>query len=302
MEEIKEVTFYTTSNCQLNCEFCPKSKMDIPNVKFDLSEFKRYADMLKASGIKLFELSPIVGDTLLDDELIEKIKYCKSIGVKTYFFTNLVALSQKFLDDILKFDLVESTSIVVSIYGSTSKIFTKRTNTNMFNKFEEKFKLLMNTYIKKQIKIKTINIRFDFDFKKVDMTNYIEKTLWTHNLIGELDISINSIDINWNTKLINVKDTLNVKADEHSINGTKGLCGCYLEDLGIWPNGDIGICSSWFDINKRMILGNLNGNTFNELTCKGSVFRQIEAEQHQSKYRSLCKECSYIRYNINENS
>ena len=291
---ITEVTFYTTSKCQLDCVFCPQSNLDIPTVNFGLKDFKKYAKMLVDSGITMFELSPIVGDTLLDVDLIERIKYLKTLGVKCYFFTNLVALKQSFLDTLFNEDLIDTTEFVVSIYGNTEIEFKKRTGKDLFKIFEQNFIMLIDYFNENKVSIQNLNVRFKFDINKPNFSNIIEKLLWKLYISKSVDISLDPIDVNWNTELIYVKETINDNEPSKHKYCATGICENLIDDLGVWPNGDIGICSSWFDIHKRMILGNLNNNTLEELTNENSLFRKIEKEQHIGLYRSMCKSCNYI--------
>src|SRR5210317_2239188 len=134
-----KIQFYNNSLCQFNCEFCVKS--DLPDdfkVKMELSKFKNYAEKCIDYGIKTFELTPIVGEPLLDKTLLEKIEYLSPHADCIMCFTNLMGLT----DDLIKeLDRFPNFYLYLSIYGNTPAIFEERTGIDgrYFKTFVERY-------------------------------------------------------------------------------------------------------------------------------------------------------------------
>lgn len=275
---IKRIQLYTTSACQLNCEFCAKSKQNIPSIFMDMDDFIIFVDISIKAGITEFELSPLVGEAFLDKLIIERVEYLETIPevTKIFFFTNCVDISE---DNIKRLNACKKFGLHLSLYGDTHESFKKRTGKDMF---ENVLGSIMNI-IRYKANVQEVVIRYT--------PSKIEYLPWKilfgtlQDCYPTLNFCENSFDINWNTKMIYVKDTL--EAEPIKCNG--GICEYLEKDIGIWPNGDVGICTCWFDINKRMILGNVYKTTLNELFEK--VYK-IKKEQDTGLYRSLCSVCN----------
>jgi MoaA/NifB/PqqE/SkfB family radical SAM enzyme len=299
---INRMQFYTTSKCQLRCNFCPLSTdLEIPSVYMDMDQFTKYADLCLDAGITEYELSPIVGDPLLDRHLAERVKYLNDDPRTTlvFIFTNLLSLSTRFMDSVL---YCEKFEFKLSIYGDTKEKYLERTGRDLFDKYCSKLDLLANylRIVDCQFTLSEIVIRFlgykSSDIKDLMPTNLLYRLLYGLVLfksIPEYAIVGAGFDVNWVDDLIYVEETIQDDIPEPHKHGRTGVCEYAIVDNGIWPNGDIGICSCWFDINKKMILGNVNETSLQELYGEGSFFEQIIEEQGNNLYRSLCKSCTW---------
>lgn len=293
-----KIQFYNNSLCQFNCEFCVKSYLpDDFKVIMEMPNFKKYAEYCIDYGIKTFELTPIVGEPLLDKTLIEKIAYLSPHADNIISFTNLMGITKEVMKELDRFP---NFYLYLSIYGNTPEIFENRTGIDKraFKTFVENYSHLAKHILTRRrqgFNIGEINYRFkpersrkaNFDNKVDTITNYLEAT----NKCSE--VYIFDEDYNWK-ELYNVDETLDSEPTQRDI---RGVCRNMIQDVGIWDNGDIGICSGWFDINKRMILGNLNKTSLRDIFAEDSLYHQIINEQKKGKYRSLCKHCSYLTQN-----
>ena len=292
-----KIQFFSTSQCQFNCEFCVKS--DLPTdfkVEMEMSNFKKYADKCIDYGIKTFELTPIVGEPLLDKQFIEKLAYLSPHVDYIMSFTNLMGLTEKMIKELDRFP---NFYLYLSIYGNTPEIFTKRTgmDAKLFKTFEKRYSHLATHILTRKnsgFNIGEITYRFkpethrrkNFENKIDAITNYLEMSKKCS------EVYVFSDDYNWK-ELYGVKETLEDEATKREING---VCRNLVQDVGIWDNGDVGICSGWFDINKRMILGNLNQTSLKEIFKDGGLYHTIYKEQNKGLYRSLCKHCNYLNH------
>lgn len=296
----KRVQLYTVSKCQLNCEFCPKSCIDIPNINMSMDNFKRYVMFFLENGIKEFELSPLVGEILLDKHFIERVKFLYDNGAEKIFaFTNLIALNMEILIQLTQYPKFQ---FYISIYGNTPEIYKKRTNADLkiFKIFEKNYLMLydflslMKKYNKSTFKIGEINNRYELNSYKTPIT-----ALNLKFKISNLCESFNNFptDYNWSTKLINVNEHIIEEVKKERIDKTSGICRNLIDDIGVRPDGTVGICGSWFDINDRMIIGNINNMTFDNIFGYYSTFQKIIKEQKNGKYRSLCRHCDFLSKN-----
>ena len=299
---IKRMQMYATHKCQLECNFCPRSTdLEMPEVYMDLPTFKEYADKCIEGGITEFELSPLVGDPLLDHELADRILYLQDKPEVTliFIFTNLLALKESFMDkveDCTKFEFK------LSIYGDTPELYKERTGINAFHVYVKKLQLL-GRYLNRpttRFTLSEIVIRFigydANDIKKLMPTNPLYKQLYSLIIFEHIkkgEIVGAGEDVNWVEDLIHVEETIHNDTPGPNKFGRVGACEYLIEDNGIWPNGDVGICTCWFDINKKMILGNINEMTIPELYGEESLFQKIKDEQDKGVWRSLCKSCSW---------
>lgn len=293
-----KIQFYVNSNCQFNCEFCVKSELPKDfKVHMEMSNFKKYADKCIDYGIKTYELTPIVGEPLLDKTLIEKIAYLSPHADYIMSFTNVIGLTDKLISEL---DHFPNFYLYLSIYGNTPEIFEQRTGIDKryFKKFEERYSHLAKhilTRKKTGFNIGEITYRFkpeisrkkNFSNKIDTITSYLELS----NKCSE--VYVFDVDYNWK-ELYQTTETLDGEPMQRDI---KGICRNMIHDVGIWDNGDIGICSGWFDINKRMILGNLNKHSLKEIFADNGKYAKIIEEQKKGLYRSLCKHCSYLTQN-----
>ena len=312
--EIKDITTYNNSLCQLHCEFCPRSidGLDLPDVKFELDKWKEVVDKAVEAGFVRFEITGIVGDPLLDPLLLDRLRYIKKLRNEgksiqnVYIFTNLLGLTDELLHTLDNEYLTEFFEISVSIYGTTEEEYNKRTGSvgpNNFIKFCNNFRTLANACLKDKISVNELIIRYDGDDKNLNITNPIEASIFIMQRHG-IDILVSGPDrdINWTDELLNITETIqDNKPEPHKYateeNPIEGACCCFIDDIGIWPNGDVGICASWFDINKKMILGNINETSLTDLINNpNSLYRQIEKEQDSGLYRSLCKHCKFLTF------
>lgn len=301
MESIKRMQMYTTSKCQLRCDFCPRSVgTDLPGIYMDMEEFIKYAEKCLDDGITEFELSPLIGDPLLDQHLAERIKWLQARPEVTliFIFTNLIGLSKDFLRSISFCDKFE---FKLSIYGFDRETYKKRTNKDLYDKFCEKLQDLVDFTALNPVeyKISEVVIRvpgeydvWDPKLTKSKVMNQLYKGVIT-KVIEEGTIVGDGEDVSWVESLIHVEESIHDNKPEPNVHGRVGVCEYLLEDNGIWPGGDVGLCTCWFDVNKKMILGNINEKSIEEMYGKGSLFETIQEEQEKGLYRSLCKHCDW---------
>jgi sulfatase maturation enzyme AslB (radical SAM superfamily) len=249
-----------------------------------MEDFKNYVNSCVEAGIVEFELSPLVGEALFDKDIFKRVEFLNSVDkVKTiFFFTNMLKLTPEILQLSKKF---KKFGFKLSVYGSNQAQYKKRTGVDVFDKMLESIKFILN----EQPRILEIDLRYDRLPAIEEDTRYraLTKVLFDRYP----NVAWASEDVNWTTSLMAVTTTLADPPVDRSHEVKKGHSCPFLElDIGVWPDGDVGICSCWFDINKKMILGNLNTDSAEVILKRVGKYKE---EQKSGLFRSLCSACTY---------
>jgi len=282
MNTIKRSCFYTYSKCQLRCKPCPRYNYidKLPDVDMTLNQFKKYVDASMEYGITEIELSPMVGEILLDPKLPDMLKYLDQFKEITRIdiFTNGLNFNKDICEMFAQYPKFNSH---ISIYGCNESVFNEFTNTTgLWNKFI----LALTNIILYKPKISEFLMRYQINSKEDIKFSIIKKML--ENIYSNFIES--STNNNWNNELIYITDTLSDGANIRDELSYGYNCPYLILDTGIWPNGDVGICTNWWDINKNMIIGNVNKESLSNIYKRVFI---LQEEQKNKKYRSLCYKC-----------
>jgi len=108
-----EIRIETCNSCNGKCTFCAYNSMTRPKGTMPFNLFKKIVDEGIGMGVKM--VSPFgFGEPLLDNGLTEKIEYCSSKGLDTFFTTNGSLCSYEKMHDLF---LAGLTKIRFSIHG-----------------------------------------------------------------------------------------------------------------------------------------------------------------------------------------
>jgi len=135
--------------CYLNCNFCPKNSI---HHKFmtnsnNLEKIFYIIDYFIELGVQSFEITPTIGDSINNKNIIEILDYIKSKNKKAFMFTSLLG---KDSSDIIKKipRIIDRPDfyLVISIYGLTKKTFFQKTNSNDFLNFKKNLFFLLDNF------------------------------------------------------------------------------------------------------------------------------------------------------------
>jgi len=281
---VPRMQIYCNSNCQLNCNFCAKSFQKIPPVNLSMEKFYEIVDKLIDFGITQFELSPIVGESFLDPNILERVLYLSNHTSvkKIVIFTNLLNYDR--IRDVLSYPKVE---LNVSIYGVDRTSYTNRTGSDRYDVFIDNLFNLLNFVQKNNIKDQIV-LYIRCPYKKEKKYNLENKFEVCYNIAKFSGIQIweASEDTNWKKMLKSDSDPYNPKQC--------GICKYAIEDNCVFPNGDITICG-WFDINKYSIIGNIFEQSLEEIYSTKSRYFKLLMEQNEKAYQGICKGCTIYK-------
>ncbi len=289
-----EIMFQTTGKCNLNCWFCAydflpkKRKNQLIKMNMPLDKFKFFVDQCVDFGFDEFQLTPIIGEPLLDSTLLEKIKYLHKFKEvkRVSFFTNFIDLDEAKLKWLLLFPKLTMT---ISVYGLDRNSYKQTTKRDKFKKFEENIKLLAKHYTPASPSLEFF-IRCPWhghlsDLKRmINVLSYakVPNTDWFRcNHITHLD---------WNGNWCGLVPD-NTFPNQRKDDKKEGVCWFALIDNSIDPTGDIGLCGAC-DVKKETVIGNLRLSTFEYIYKEGEVFYEIINGQMKNEYTGCCKNCS----------
>lgn len=265
------IQFSCKTKCQFNCEFCV---YDGTTDYFHIDDFKKYAKMFHDFGVRQFELTPVTGEALLDHQLTWKIEYLHELGAeKILFFSNGYSNLYEYDKGLLQ--QYPEIEINLSIYGGSKDEYIRRTGVDGYEQ------VLDNIY------------KFLGD-KDLDPKRIIFHKRYSGSDFGKLKVAYDIARMRGITIWDCSHDTDWKKMTEYNCDlgsSEKGVCRFALEDNAVLPNGDVTLCG-WFDVNKTMLIGNVNEQTLSEIYSEDSKFSKTIKEQEKGVYRGLCCTCT----------
>lgn len=110
-DNLKQVCIELTNRCNLNCFFCFSDKSDTGFIAQE--RVFSIIDQAKETGVKRIRFTG--GEPFLDPNLLEYIKYAKSLGLEVWLNSN-ATLTEKYTEDIIK----NTDSLLVPIHHYTN--------------------------------------------------------------------------------------------------------------------------------------------------------------------------------------
>jgi len=126
-----------TSECNLNCEMCIRDKVGVPIGTMSFENFKKILDKLDS----LFKLHLSgQGESFMNPEIFDMIKYANEKGVTVFFASNGTLLTPSVIEKICEVDIGE---IGVSIDSPKKEKFEKIRKNADFDKVKSNIKNLV---------------------------------------------------------------------------------------------------------------------------------------------------------------
>lgn len=285
----KMINIQIISKCNLHCSFC-RGGMDQTLIKnltrtqtMTTSDFITIVDKCVEGGMKVIDLTPAIGEVMLDRDLFAKLDYLENNTNIDLFIltTNLLKLTE---EDVIRLSRYTKILYTISIYGYNSETYFKSTNKNQFDLFYSNLKLLYNTIAPLDFKGKIeftmrCNVLYDINFPNKDLY-YILKA-FRH--LGFVRINNNEIkDINRASNLIGNTEQ-SKKRSGICVHGP-GSGG------GITQKGDFLFCP-FNDIAQQGIMGNIFTTSLKGI-LSGAKMTELLAKQTKNIYDGICKNCN----------
>jgi len=266
----------TTNACNSNCVMCPHHLLK--EIGFmDMNLYKKIIDNCTSFGINNVVLS-FFGEPLLDQTIIEKIKYAKSKGPIVGFYSNASLLKPEISKKLIESGL---DGITISFDAYSKEIYEKIRVGLRFEETSDNIKSFIE--MRKAMNSKTPRLslvlveldenrkeikKFYAKWKKIaDSINIINQRNWT----GDLD-----------------------KGSEKSFHFKKQRrwpCGFIWQKMVVDWNGDVVLCCD--DWNHREVLGNLKDKSIEDIWF-GERLKQIREAHLNGEFEKvpLCLGCN----------
>ena len=286
---LKMINIQIISKCNLHCTFC-RGGMDKDIIK-DLSrvqtmstdKFNTIVDRCIEDGIRVIDLTPAIGEVMLDKDLFSKLDYLEGLEFVNLFIltTNLLKLTK---DDIIKLSTYKKLLLTVSIYGYDEESYFLNTNKKQFYGFYENIKLLYETIIHTTFNGKIeFTMRCGVPYNSAFPNKEMYYILKAFKHLGFSRINNNEIkDINRANNLIN------------SQTESKGRSGVCIHGPGsgggITQSGDFLFCP-FNDITQKGIMGNIFTTSLKDI-LSGEKMTELISKQTNNIYDGICKNCN----------
>jgi MoaA/NifB/PqqE/SkfB family radical SAM enzyme len=293
--ETKGLQVSVTNVCNARCSFCAYrivADTGRPTGVMKMDVFKKALDEYSALGGKSIDLTPTVGDPLLDPTLIEKIRYChEHTNIHDICLTtNAIAMCKR---DMFK-QLVDAgaSTVCISLPGLDTETYKQVYGIDRYPDVIKGIAVLLD-YNKSRGEPSRVILRFRNPQKpsvlihSKDFIEHIKPYLSdkvTCNFTVDFDNwggSIGETDMYGIMKLRKVPTRHNIPCANLfnfmvRYDGSVRLCGCRLKD-----NEDDGL-----------VVGNIFQNSLAEIGQSKKVHEIIEGF-YQGKRPSTCEECSF---------
>ena len=276
----------TINTCNARCIFCAYQYLTAPRGIMSDKVFKKAVNDFVDIGGGNIGFTPTVGDALLDPEIIERIKYCRSFSnIKNIgFYTNGIFLSNI---DLKRFLTSGINSISISMGGFDRKSYEKVYGVDRFN---EVYKGIVNSYkvnrdLGKPVKI-SISLR---TYKSINEVMKEPAYKEINRLVDSIDYQYNFDS--WNG-MIRQSDLLGfMKLRE--LEQKSEPCSILYAGLSVFWNGDVTVCGCR-DLNgdSELVLGNIMKSSLIDL-WRGEKLKKIRQGFLEGEIPDICKNCSH---------
>lgn len=279
--------------CNANCSFCAYRFMERKLKITSTEDIKKIINEYSFNGGGDVNFTPVVGDPLVDKNLLEKIQYCRSQkNIKhIWTYTNGIYLNRF---DPKKFILSGITRLSISTYLGNEEKYFKYYGSKKYRQMIENIKTIskMNNNLGKPVKIQ-LHLRVE-----------LPTTLWKDNkdfieikkLVGENNITYLDTYENWSGQ-IKVSDIpIGSKMSDKNINlniKTKSPCFEMYRRIQVLANGDVGVCVCR-DIEGEINIGDINKESLNKI-WRGDKLKNYRNNWSKGQLPNVCISCDRYR-------
>ena len=281
---IMVLTIENTNICNANCRFCAHKYMKRPKQIMSDEMFKHSVSQFAAAGGRILNLTPIVGDPLVDNRLIDKIRFAKELKSISYvtLFTNLIGSLCFNAEDILSSGLSE---INVSTCIGDKDMYGRIFGVDKYDRVMENLDNLLRTNLRHGNKVKVmIHVRGDKPYKKITSSGDYKHL---RQLYGRTICHIDTEFDNWNCR-IKEKDL----PKGHKFRKLRNMlepCSELYYGMIIFVNGDVGIC--WRrDLEADLVIGNIYEHSLEQI-WRGEKLQKIREEWVKGNIPGICRRC-----------
>lgn len=272
-----------TNVCNANCSFCGYRFMSRKKGIMDFNTYKRLLEQVKEINSPELKFTPLVGDPLVDKEIIEKIQYAKSLGCFKYIYTytNLIGLKKERVDDFVTSGL---NAVTISTNLQSREAYKRLYGVDAFERVIDNICTLFeaNTRNGNPVCI-NITLKHDAGYEKPDSSPYYKKI---SKMIEKIEVLNEGYD-NW-CGLIK-KEDIPVGQSFRKVKNKNIPCSQIYNGFIITHNGDVGVC--WArDVDMKLKIGNIHESTLAEM-WQGKRLEELRHQWFSDEIPEPCKYC-----------
>jgi radical SAM protein with 4Fe4S-binding SPASM domain len=276
-----------TNRCNANCQFCAHKYQKRKKAVISNKLFKFAIRQYVRSGGGIVILSPIVGDPLIDKNLLRKIRYVRKWDQIKYvsFYTNMIGLNDFNKTDLLLSGIDE---INISACIGSRDMYRRVFGVDKYDSVIHNIEGLLqeNRRIGDRIKI-IIHVRGEKPSESIRASADYKHII---NEYGRYIIHIEDHYDNW-TGLIE-KDNLPKNISFAKKREMSEPCLELYNGVYVFVSGDVGFCSCR-DLEAQLKIGNIFEESLEDI-WKGEKIKMIRKNWLLGNLPAICREC--LRY------
>ena len=279
---LRRLAIEITNVCNADCSFCAYRYMKRKKELLSNKDFEFFLKRYVEYGGGELKLTPIVGDPLIDKNLIAKIKMAKATKKIThlYAYTNLIGLDNFNIREFLQSGIDK---IDISLCIGSKEMYRRLFGVNCYERVIENLAKLLycNKLLGNKVKVDII-LRCDKPYDDIFASKTYKKII---ALGGKIRV-VENYD-NW-TGLIKQED-LPKGQQFRKIGKMKEPCSLFYKGVMILMNGDVTAC--WCrDLQGTLIIGNIYKNSLKEI-WEGKELKALRDNWYKGKIPKICKKC-----------
>jgi MoaA/NifB/PqqE/SkfB family radical SAM enzyme len=287
---VKSATIIPTFVCNARCNYCvyhyKKIQYDTPFMEFSL--FCKAIDDLIDIGIKEINLTPTVGEVLVDKNFFEKVAYAKKKGMKVLFHTNGMLLDCK--DNYKKLVDSKIDDLTISLSDLDPKIEARISGVSEAmakSKIQGIQKLLELNTKEKGIKFLRLHFRQDrnpyYVTREKLFKDFRKNYKFSYAFIFRIDNWGGRLDQKLLSKSMRLRKERKIKA---------APC-IWLNVVSVHPDGKIRVCGCRIleNLNDDLIIGDIADTHLKNVISNGNL-EKIKKDFTIKNYPKVCEHCS----------
>lgn len=269
--------------CNANCSFCGYRFMTREKGVMDFETYKKLLDQIKEINSPELKFTPLVGDPLVDKEIIEKIRHAKSLGCFKYIYTytNLIGLKRDRVDEFVTSGL---NAVTISTNLQDKEAYKRLYGVDVFDRVVDNICTLFDANKRNGSPLKIdITLKHDAGYEEPDSSPCFKKIA---ALTDKIQVLNEGYD-NW-CGLIKKEDIPKGRTFRNV--GDKSIpCSQIYNGFIITHNGDVGVC--WArDVDMKLKIGNIYDSTLRKM-WKGDRLAEIRQQWLSGEVPNPCRDC-----------
>ena len=276
-----------TNICCANCSFCGYRFQQRKKGVMGEDVYKKTIDEYCDIGGGSINLTPTVGEPLLDNNIIDKIRYARSKKKITdiWFYTNLIPLSKANVNDLLTSGI---TAIKISTCICDEKTFKKIYKVDSYKKVLRNIHLICesNNKLNKRVNIH-LSMRVPKPFSKTT-DNMDFKSIKQYFKEEEIHFFDELYD-SWGGRIKESDLPSGYGICQNRFDMTKEPCYELFRKVNVLYNGEVNFCSCR-DLNADLKIGNIKDDSLLDI-WRGKRLAGIRNNWFMGNVPDICFDC-----------